>query len=197
MNDVSAVIMASGHSRRMGENKLFLTYKDKTFLEHTLSLVNQVDFFERILVISPENKQNLVIPENIIVVQNNESELGQSASVRLGTLAASGQGYLYLPVDQPLLDKNIIHQLLNSSTRNNIVFPVHENGHPSSPVFFGATFRSELLVVSGESGGRMVRKNHPEVWEKVVVSEPERLLDIDTYTDYEDLKTVNSFYDNN
>ncbi|MFD2388094.1 NTP transferase domain-containing protein [Enterococcus rivorum] len=54
MIDVSVIIMASGYSKRMGENKLFLKYKNKTFLEHTLTLVNKVDFFERILVISPE-----------------------------------------------------------------------------------------------------------------------------------------------
>ena len=30
-----AVIMASGFSRRMGENKLLLKYKGKTFIENT------------------------------------------------------------------------------------------------------------------------------------------------------------------
>lgn len=184
MITVSAVIMASGYSKRMGTNKLFLKYKHKTFLEHTLSLVNQIDFFERILVISPENSQGLRIPNKIKVVQNTESELGQSASVRLGTHVASGQGYLYLPIDQPLLNERILNQLLEVVTRENIVFPVHNNGQPSSPVFFGELFRSELLTVSGEAGGRAVRKNHPEAWKTVVVNNPERLLDIDTYQDY-------------
>ncbi|MBP2097942.1 NTP transferase domain-containing protein [Enterococcus rivorum] len=191
MIDVSVIIMASGYSKRMGENKLFLKYKNKTFLEHTLTLVNKVDFFERILVISPENVKDIVLPENITVVLNSEPELGQSASVRLGTKVASGQGYLYLPIDQPLLNKEIIEQLLKVSTNENIVFPVHENGHPSSPVFFGKDFRSELLAVSGASGGREVRKNHPEVWKKVKIDEPERLLDIDTQEDFTFLKTFN------
>ena len=34
MSLVSVIILASGNSQRMGQNKLFLKYQGKTFLEH-------------------------------------------------------------------------------------------------------------------------------------------------------------------
>ena len=37
MSLVSVIILASGNSQRMGQNKLFLKYQGKTFLEHTLT----------------------------------------------------------------------------------------------------------------------------------------------------------------
>lgn len=187
MINVSVIIMASGHSSRMGTNKLLLKFKQKTFLEHTLSLVDQINFFERILVISPENRKQIVIPKTITVVENVESKVGQSVSVRLGTKAASGEGYLYMTIDQPRLDTKIINQLLEAGTKETIVFPTDENGKPSSPVFFGADFRSELLEVVGETGGRTVRNNHPEAWNPIKITESDRLLDIDTVKDYQEL----------
>ena len=72
MSLVSVIILASGNSQRMGQNKLFLKYQGKTFLEHTLTLVNQLDVLERILVVSPENQPAFPLPKNIQVILNHQ-----------------------------------------------------------------------------------------------------------------------------
>lgn len=182
--NISAIIMASGQSKRMGRNKLFLTYAKKTFLRHTLELVQKIPFEERILVVSPENYEELLfLQKQFTVVLNQEFEQGQSASVRLGTQAATKTGYLYLTIDQPLLTPRIIEQLLAEARDDNIVFPL-KDGQPSSPVYFGKNFRKELLTVSGESGGRAVKNAHPEAWCPVVIEPAYLLTDIDTIDDY-------------
>lgn len=187
MLKISAVIMASGSSTRMGENKLFLDYQGKTFLEHTLNLTNKLAFFERILVISPENLQRLERHKNLKIIQNTEAKKGQSASVRLGTKAATGEGYLYLTVDQPLLNQALLESLFPAYSKETIVFPVDRLGAPCSPVFFGEKFRSDLLKVTGDSGGRAVRNNHPEAWREIQVKASECLIDIDTPEEYKKL----------
>ncbi|WP_430606467.1 molybdenum cofactor cytidylyltransferase [Enterococcus sp. AZ170] len=193
MLKISAIIMASGKSSRMGVNKLFLDYQGKTFLEHSLSLSSEIPFFERILVISPENLHGLKLPKDLKIIQNLEAEKGQSTSVRLGTKAASGGGYLYLTVDQPLLNRTLIECLLPAYSKEAIVFPVDKMLAPCSPIFFGNKFRTELLKVTGKNGGRAVRNRHPEAWHKIQVADPQRLIDIDTPTDY--IKLVNqNFY---
>ena len=53
MSLVSVIILASGNSQRMGQNKLFLKYQGKTFLEHTLTLVNQLDVLGTDFLFSP------------------------------------------------------------------------------------------------------------------------------------------------
>ncbi|BFH63979.1 nucleotidyltransferase family protein [Paenibacillus azoreducens] len=181
----SAIIMASGQSTRMGRNKLFLKYQGQTFLERILNLAKKAGFFETILVITPEDAAGCFLPEDIHVVYNRQSDLGQSAAVRLGTREATGDGYLYLPVDQPLLTLEILEAIIQRGTHDNIVFPL-KAGEPQSPVYFGADFYEELLQVSGSSGGREVRNNHKDAWVQVAVSE-EYLEDIDTPADYENL----------
>ena len=187
MLKISAIIMASGFSKRMGVNKLFLNYQGRTFLEHIVDFTKTIDFYERILVISPDNLEGVSLPEGIKVVLNHEANQGQSASVRLGTQLASGDGYLYLTVDQPLLNKALFRSLQTAYTKENIVFPVNENDDPSSPVYFGNQFRTELLNVSGTVGGRQIRNKYPEACYKVKLSEPKLLADIDTFDDYQQL----------
>jgi molybdenum cofactor cytidylyltransferase len=59
MENISAIILAAGKSRRMGVNKLSLPYRGKPLIQHTLDLVREIDFMEYILVISPENAREL------------------------------------------------------------------------------------------------------------------------------------------
>lgn len=184
MVKVSAIIMASGFSTRMEINKLFLEYQGMTFLDHVLNLIESMDFFEQILVISPENSQGCSFSKKVKVVLNHQAHQGQSASVRLGTEVASGDGYLYLPVDQPLVTVDILTALLAEYSIGNIVFPLLEGNKPSSPIYFGKKFRSELLKVTGSTGGREVRNRYPEAWCPVPITDSKRLLDIDTLAMY-------------
>lgn len=180
---ISAIIMASGQSSRMGKNKLFLRYEGKTFLDRVIELTLRADFFESILVITPEDAAKCHYPEEVKVVFNHESHLGQSNSVRLGTKAASGNtGFLYLTVDQPLLTVGILEKIIEHAAVDKIVFPTVD-GEPESPVFFGRDFYQELIGVSGKGGGREVRDKHSEAWVSVTVCET-YLKDIDTLEDY-------------
>ena len=50
INLISAIIMASGFSRRMGKNKLLMKYNDKFLIEYTLDTISKFDFKEKIIV---------------------------------------------------------------------------------------------------------------------------------------------------
>lgn len=187
MSLVSVIILASGNSQRMGQNKLFLKYQGKTFLEHTLTLVNQLDVLERILVVSPENQPAFPLPKNIQLILNHQWQEGQSSSIRLGTEQARGAGYLYLPSDQPLLTPKMLQLVLDKCQRNKIVVPLQKDGCPSSPVLFGNQFRQELLTLTGEKGGRMIYERFPEAVQMLRIATPGRLKDIDTPEEYQKL----------
>ncbi|MHC5248409.1 NTP transferase domain-containing protein [Enterococcus sp. LJL90] len=187
MTAISLIAMAAGFSKRMGQNKLQLRYQGQTFIERMFVLTEAYPFFEKILVISPENLAGVQVPEGWQLVLNQEACDGQTTTVQLGTKAAKGDGFLYLPIDQPLLTPEILQEILVTATSDNIVYPLHANGAPSSPVFFGNHFRAELETVTGEGGGRTVRNNHPESCKGISVSRPELLLDIDTAESYQQL----------
>lgn len=171
----------------MGTNKLTLSYKGKTFIEQTFALVKEIGFYECIMVTSPENVRHMLVPDGIKVVYNSHPEWGQSYSVRLGTAAAAGDGYLYFTCDQPLLTETLVAEMMELAAAERIVFPLKGDGSPSNPTLFGNHFRNELLNVDGEGGGRTVRNRHPAAWITITPDFPEQLVDIDTPEKYQHL----------
>lgn len=180
--------MASGHSLRMKQNKLFLTWQEQTFLERTMDLVRSVGFGRVVLVIKPEDLAKIKVPRSFTVIENNASERGQSASVRFGTAQVQGDGVLFLTADQPLLTRDLLMNIIRNGEKSNIVFPTR-NKQPSTPIYFGSDFFDELLRVNGDNGGRTVRDAHPEAW--VTLSKADQLLmDVDTPEDYHQLQQM-------
>lgn len=186
---VSAIVLAAGLSRRMtapghpGRNKLLLPYNGRPLLERVLKLAASFDFFQHILVTTPEIAAKVDLPTAFQVVCNPTPQKGQSASLRLGTQAASGEGYLFFVGDQPLLDRQTVENVLAAAGPENIVYPVCD-GRPGNPVFFGSAYREELLAVQGDAGGRALREKYPQCCVPVQASSALALLDIDTYEDY-------------
>jgi len=72
---------------------------------------------------------------------------------------------------------------------NRIMYPVI-NGKPSAPSLFSASFRTELLAVTGDAGGRLVRDAHPDMCEWFTPECPGNFLDVDDVEDYEALVTI-------
>ncbi|MCL2865395.1 MAG: NTP transferase domain-containing protein [Lachnospiraceae bacterium] len=177
----------------MGQNKLALEYQGKSLLQHTFDLVLSLPFYERILLISPENASGITIPVGIKVIQNDDPKRGQAYSVFLGTRAAGGLSYMYFTGDQPLLTVALLESMMAASTEHNIVYPIKEDGSPSSPTCFGKAFRQELLAVTKENkkgGGRVIRDRYPEFCVKIRVQGQAQLFDIDTPEKYQQLQEM-------
>ncbi|MCF1684055.1 nucleotidyltransferase family protein [Tetragenococcus halophilus] len=185
ISHTSAVIMASGFSRRMQKNKLFLIYKKQTFIERTVEMAQKAGFFEVIVVIRPEDYKKCNFPGNVRIVFNRQSNLGQSMSVRLGTMNVRGDHAMFLPIDQPLLTTKGLQKIANSGNKKAIVVPFYDK-KPRGPVFFGKVYFKELIQVTGDTGGRMVRDRHKENWVCLEFYD-EQLKDIDTQSEYAQL----------
>ena len=91
---IGAVIMASGFSARMGQNKLLMEYRGKSLAEHMMDMVNDCGFVKTVVVTCYEAVAEMAEEKRMTVVINEHPELGQSQSVILGTRA--------------LIDRNII-----------------------------------------------------------------------------------------
>ena len=69
---INAIIMASGLSKRMGENKLLLKYKNIPLVEHVLKEIKKCDFNEVILVSQYEEVLNLGKKYNFKIIKNEK-----------------------------------------------------------------------------------------------------------------------------
>lgn len=200
---ISAVIMASGKSERMGENKLLLKYRGTTFIENILEKVINEKFYEIAVVVSDgkvkkkcqdfiekfnEINNSGTAERNIYIVENREPEKGQSESIKLGLkILKKCSGYMFFSGDQPLLSTDTIKKMRKNFKEGTITVPEY-NGKKGLPTIFGENFKDELLELEGDTGGKPVIKSNKEKIRIVKIENPDEGKDIDTKTDYEMMK---------
>jgi len=188
MIKISAVLLAAGLSKRMGEDKLLLNYLGNPMLQQSVNLLSELPVFERILVTSDARIKQIVLPPGIRFYSKPSPESGQSSSIRVGIDASSGTHYLFISADQPKLSLTDLLPLIESATENpdKIIFPTIDS-QPNSPTLFPAKFRTELLNLSGDSGGRTIRDANPELCLSIEPEYPDNFIDIDSEEDFIEL----------
>jgi len=190
---ISAIVLAAGEARRMGQVKLLLPWKGKTILEHVLGNLLQSRVDEVILVLGHEADRFLgkISEPKIKIVFNPAYGEGMSSSLRKGLMAMGEKAEAFLVVlgDQPGIRPEIINQLIQAfrQTRKirKIVLPTYQSrrGHP---VLFSSEYGEEILRLKGDVGARQILRDHPEDIVEVETDSEAILWDIDTPEDYQE-----------
>jgi len=182
---ISAVLLAAGLSRRMGGDKLLIEHGGKTMLQRAADLLSSLPVDEKILVTTRARLDALRLPYGVTVAINARPEEGQSRSVRLGLELASGEWYFFMLADQPGLEIADLRELIEYAGlyEGKIIYPAID-GNPCTPALFSSRFRTELLALSGDVGGRAVRDAHPAACIAVEPMRPELFYDIDYMGDF-------------
>lgn len=188
---ISAIVLAAGESKRMGQTKLLLPWQGKVILQHVLNnlLNSRVD--EVILVLGHEAEHILKIisVDKIKVVFNPDYKEGMSASIRQGLMAMEekAEAFLIFLGDQPGINKEVVNRLIGEFNRihpeKNIVLPTvgRFKGHP---VLFGIKYKKQALQLKGDVGCRQILTDHPDDILTVEMDNDAIMYDIDTAEDY-------------
>lgn len=181
---ITAIIMASGLSKRMGENKLLLKYKDKTIIEYVFDEISKVEFKEVIVVSSYDEIKDISKKYNYKYIENKRNYIGQSESIRLGiNNSKESFGYMFFVGDQPLIDSKYINKMIEVFNENKdfIIIPRYKD-RKGNPVIFPESKREELLSLTEDEKGKKVITNLCKI--KYVDVSEYMLFDIDTKKDY-------------
>ena len=180
---ISAILLAAGLSRRMGQDKLLLDYKGMTMLERAVKLLDSLPCQEKIIVSTSKCLDTVILPKDILPVVNLMPEAGQSESLRLGLKVATGDFFLFLNADQPRLTSDSLLGMFELVNENpgKIIYPIVD-GEPTTPVLFPACLRDMLMTQRGDTGGRSVRDAGPKV--VFVPENPGDFVDVDCEEDY-------------
>lgn len=187
---INCIVMASGYGSRIGTNKLLLEYRDKKLIEHIMDKILQINFYSRLVVAKDKEVLDIACKKGFKVVENKNSILGQSESIKLGIESSPVvEGYMFFTGDQPLLRKLTIEKMIDAFKNNpqNIVIPRYKERN-GSPVIFSSIFIDELKALKGDKGGREVIKRNKDSLIFVEVENEYELMDIDTWEDYEKLQ---------
>lgn len=183
---ISGIIMASGFSNRMGQDKLLLKINNKRIIEYVIEAAKESDLNEVVLVYRSKEIKKIASYYNIKTVYNSKAHLGQSQSVIRGIKNSINNSYMFLVGDQPFTDSKVINRLIYEYRKdtNNIIVPC-SNGNISMPIIFPSIFKKDLLKIEGDKGGREIIRDNPRSVIRVNINNEYLLKDIDTIEEYD------------
>ena len=186
---ISAMLLAAGESRRMGDFKQLLTIAGKTFVERCVDnlLRSRVD---EVVVVTGHREQDVrraVGDRPVRFVYNADYRAGMSSSIKRGveSLSKDSRACLIALADQPLISADVFNRVIEEYEKNQslIVVPTFEgrNGHP---VILDLRLRQEILSMDPAQGLRQVVRAHASETRHVAVSDEAVLIDFDLPEDY-------------
>ena len=189
---ISAILLAAGESKRMGQPKQMLAWQGKTLLRHVLENLIHSTVDEIILVLGHEAEaiRKSLTEFQIKIVINPDYRQGMATSLRQGLLAMDpgSEAFLVVLADQPGIGPEIINQIIHefqrSDPRRGIARPIYR-GLRGHPVLIGVRYLQEALQLRGDVGARQILLNHPEDILEIEADQEGILNDIDTHEEYQ------------
>lgn len=187
---VSAILLAAGESKRMGEPKQLMPLGKTTILEQTIDNLLGSRVSEVIVVLGyrAEEAMKKIAVKPIKITINPAYHRGMSTSIVTGLNSVDdrAQAVMLALADQPLIDSQTINRLIAEFLSHNkgIAIPVY-CGRRGHPVIFAIKYKEELLELTGDVGGRQIIRQHPDDILEVAVNSESIITDIDTTSDYQ------------
>lgn len=186
---LSAILLAAGESKRMGEPKQLLPFGQSTLLEQTIdNLLNSA--VDEIIVVMGYKAEEMIKtiatkPVKIVVNPNYTQGMSTSIIAGLSLVDSQAQAVMLALGDQPLVDSQTINRLIEEFYRHNkgIAIPTYR-GMRGHPIIFAIKYKQKLLGLKGDIGGREIIKHHPDDVLEVAVDSKSVITDIDTREDY-------------
>lgn len=193
---IYGIILAAGEGKRMGKVKLTLPLGDKQLIEWVLQAVKLAPLDKYFLVVRPEDKEMIKTGEKwgAEIVLNSEYRSGMSSSIKKALYQISSEdleGFFVILGDQPFINPSLLYKMIRAFNldKKEMIVPFYKD-RPGNPVFFDGYWKDELMKLSGDVGGRVLIKIHPERVKRFKISEEYILLDIDREEDYEKMKSI-------
>ena len=190
--NVSAIVMASGMSKRMNADKLQMKINDKKIYEYIFETINNFDFYEKIVVAKDDDILEDAKSLGFLGVKNSKYFLGQSESIKVALEnSKQADGYMFFVADQPFIKLDTIEMLCNEFNKNpyNIIVTYY-NEMRGNPVIFPNSLKGELLCLEKDNGGKIVINANQDKVIKVNIETKDEFMDIDTIEDYERVKNM-------
>jgi molybdenum cofactor cytidylyltransferase len=188
MNNVAAILLAAGRSRRMGAFKPLLRFGDRTVIECCIDNLRAADIKDIIVVAGhrAEDVREKLKDLEVSIVVNPEPDSEMSVSIACGIqqLPGNAQAAIIALVDHPAVQPSVIKVLIDEWRRGAALVQPEHDGRGGHPVLIDLAYRDELLALDPQSGLRALFAAHRDEVHRVPVESPYVARDMDTWEDY-------------
>ncbi len=150
ITDCTAIVLAGGDSRRMGQDKAALVLEGKTLLESVTTTMQQV--FAMVIVSVRQLRAGVEIPQ----VCDDPSRTGPLAGLIAGMAEARTPWVFAVACDMPFVTQSVVNQLASYRDEHQAVVPM-VGGYPQPLAAFYAMNALEAMRTSLEAGDRSLR----------------------------------------
>lgn len=190
---ISALILAAGQSRRMGQPKMPLQWGESTVLEHVIVTFQNAGADEILVVIGAARDQVEALvggsAETIFNPEHAAGEMLSSVQVGLGGLNSRAEAALIALGDQPQVQESSVRQVIESFQQSgaSLVVPSFQmrRGHPW---LVAQEHWDEIQHMRSPETLRDFLNQHANEIRYVVTDNESVLHDIDTPEDYQHFK---------
>ena len=190
---VAAVVLAAGRSRRMGPGvqKLLLPFGGSTVIGHVVGQIAAAGVGTVIVVtgmderVAAAARAGSVHPVTVVVNDEPESDMLESARRGMRALPARCDGVLLAVGDQPGVTSALVRRLVEAytSSAKGIVVPVL-GGRRGHPLLLGVRYVPKVLAGYDGVGVRGLLGAHPDEVLELPVDDPGAAADVDVPEDY-------------
>jgi molybdenum cofactor cytidylyltransferase len=186
VNQVAAILLAAGQSRRMVAFKPLLPFGDKTVIESCIRYLRDAGIENVIVVIGHRANEIRDVIKNVTIAINPDpnSEMGASIAAGINAIDDDAKCVLIALADHPAIPSTVVSKLIAEWQNGaRIVIPTSQDrgGHP---VLVDLSFRGELLSLDQTGGLREFLKTHQSEVKRLPVDSPFVARDMDTWDDY-------------
>ncbi|SEG15677.1 selenium-dependent molybdenum hydroxylase system protein, YqeB family [Caloramator fervidus] len=177
---VSIVILASGFSKRMNENKLLLEYKGLPLIEWVIRNAKNSKADEVLIVYKDDEVKKIAERYSVKPIYNINPEYGQSQSIKLGFENVNVKdGVMFLPGDMPLFSCDYINNLIDEYEKNKEITVPFILNTIKAPCIFPYIYKDEFLDLKGDIGGKVIIKRFEEKLNRVYFKDIKIFYDVD------------------
>jgi len=192
MSKTAILILAAGESKRLGEPKQLLSYKEETLLTHTITQLKPIEHSQIIVVVGAHFREvfQSIRTQEVFVVKNSNWEKGMGSSISKGVEFLRKKNnfdrVLITLSDLPLVTTKHYEDLieLSKTAGKRIIFTEYKDTS-GVPVVFDKSLFDELSLLKDDQGAKPVVKKYKKEVLKYTSKTP--YLDIDTQEEYQRL----------
>ena len=193
MAATTAILLAAGESRRMGQLKALLQWQGASLLQHQVKTLLAAGVDRVVVVVGHRAGELTALLEGMDGATwrlNPDYLQGKTTSIKtgLGALDAEDTGtVLVLNVDQPRSAETVSFLLERHQRSGSLITIPEYEGKGGHPILVDASLLGELLQIDEETlGVKAVVRRHQSSTSRVPMDGPEVLWDLNTPEQYEE-----------
>lgn len=193
---ISAVVLAAGESKRMGEKKELLPIGGVHMIRVVVQKLLESKAIDELIVVLGHRADDVgrtlagVADERLELVGNRRFREGMGTSVAQGVRASSWATDAVLIVlgDTPFFTTATVNALIDAHAAGAAIAVPASGGRRGHPVLLDGSYRGELEELDGDAGARDILQRDAAAVVEIAIEDDAFLVDVDDREDYEAVK---------